>query len=116
MTKIEAAKLNPLGNFAVTMTGIAGLFYTTLLSKIVWGWFMVDKLFEVNYWEMFLGILIVRFIFGTNNAGMLSMRINEKLGKESTSKRITRIVGNYLGMTMLFGIFFIVKLIISYYS
>lgn len=116
MTNIESVKSNPIEDFTVTMTGFIGLFYTALLSKVVWGWFMVDKLFEVTYWEMFLGILVVRFIFGTNNVGILSVRVNEELGKEVATKRITRIIGSLIGTTLLFGIFFVVKMIISYYS
>src|SRR5690606_16310538 len=116
MTEVKQTKTKPAESFMLWIMSIGTLFYTAFLGKIVWGWFLAEKLFTVGYWELFLGIIAVRFIFGINKGSDADLRMNEKFGVDNIEKRLGRGFGYLLGYTTVFGILFIVKLIISYYS
>lgn len=90
--------------------------YFTLLYVTVWNWFLSDKLFVVGYWEMFLGVIIIRYIFGTHIGNFTNMRLDKAIGEEKASGKLVNlfIVATY--RTIFFGVLYVVHLMISYYS
>lgn len=96
--------------------GFLSMMYFTLLGKALWDWFLVDRFFELTYWELFLGVVVVRFILLGSRLGSIETRMDNQVGKLQFLEQTMRTVGNAIGGTMIFGILFIINLIISYYS
>lgn len=116
MKENKQTQSNPIEGFAMTVLGFIGLMYLTLLYKAVWNWFLADKLFEVGYWELLLGVLVVRFIILGTGITRLKVRLDEKLGKPKFQERFVSWVGALAGETATFIILFIINLVVSYYS
>jgi len=108
--------VNSLKSIGLFTIGIASSLYLTLLYKITWNWFLADKLFEVGYWELFLGLVIFRYMILDGSTTALNSRMNEKFGRRSYSVRVGNLIGRTTVNTTIFGILYVIHLMISYYS
>lgn len=85
--------------------------YSTFLFKILWDWFLENKLFEIGYWELYLGLMLFRcMLLGTSGVSA-SIRLNKEIGREPISDRLSLIFSKGLFNTLIFGLFYIVKLV-----
>lgn len=92
---------------------VTAMFYFTLLYKITWGWFLADRLFEVGYWELFLGLIVVRFILLPMPSGTLLQRFEKEFGKLDFSTRMKNIFSTVAFNSFFFGILYVIYLIIN---
>lgn len=109
-------KLSFLQFLGLTIIDIPVILYSTLLYKIVWGWFLVDKFFEVGYWELFLGLVALRFMIAGAGANMERMRLEKVIGSPSFEDWITHLLSKVFVNTAFFGILYVINLMINYYS
>lgn len=116
MKQKNATKLSFLQFLGLTIIDIPVILYSTLLYKIVWGWFFVERFFEVGYWELFLGLVVLRFMVAGAGANMNKMRLEKELGSPSFEEWITHIFTKVFVNTVFFGILYIINLMINYYS
>ena len=90
--------------------------YFTLLYMTVWNWFLSDRFFTVGYWEMFLGVIVIRYIMNSYTGSKAIVRLDREIGKQSYATQTTDLFSIAIVRTLTFGILYIVHLMISYYS
>lgn len=106
-----------VGVFLNLFLTVGAIFYKAWLALIVWNWFLADKLFDLTYWGMFLGLFIVGF-FTSGFLGKLDTK--EKIDYSSGVKivlpvsTVTRnLIGSLFLNTLAFGIIWLVYVIIT---
>src|SRR6185312_9046978 len=95
-----------LKSIGLISVGVVSSLYLTLLYKITWNWFFADKFFEVGYWELFLGLVIFRYMTLDGSTTALNSRMNEKFGRRSYSVRVGNLIGRTTVNTTIFGILY----------
>lgn len=92
------------------------VFYSTFIYQKVWNWFIASYLFQIGYWEMMLGAAVIGFIAVPRKRYSEVKKFNEKIDKLSFTEKLEDRVSDLILTTMLFGIFFLIKLLITYFS
>lgn len=100
----------------LSVMSVATVFYATFVYQKVWNWFMTSYFFTVGYWEMMLGMMIAKFIFSPKRSYNEIKEFNEKIDKLSFSEKFENKMFNLFMITLGFGLFFLIKLLITYFS
>lgn len=100
----------------LSLMTVTTIFYATFVYQKVWNWFMTSYFFTVGYWEMMLGMMIAKFIFSPKRSYNEIKEFNEKIDKLSFSEKLENKMFNLMMITFGFGLFFLVKLLIMYFS
>lgn len=91
-------------------------FYSTFIYQKVWNWFVASYLFSIGYWEMMLGTMIISFIATPRRSYSEIKETNEKIDKLSFIEKLENRMFGLLLVTLKFGLFFLVKLLATYFS
>lgn len=94
----------------------AMLLYFIFIYQTVWNWFIADFLFPLTYLQMFIGVVLARFIFLPSKKQSKMKKLTEEEKNESFAVKLDDTVYAIASTTMAFGILFVARLIISYYG
>lgn len=103
-------------NLILSSMTIATVFYATFVYQKVWNWFIASYFFSIGYWEMMLGAMITRFIFSSKRSYSEIKEFNEKIDNLSFNDKFENKMFNLFMFTLGFGLFFLIKLLITYFS
>lgn len=109
-------KLSTGEKFTLSLLTVATIFYATFVYQKVWNWFMASYFFTVGYCEMMLGMMIAKFIFSPKRSYNEIKEFNEKVDKLPFSEKFENKMFNLFMITLGFGLFFLIKLLIVYFS
>lgn len=98
------------------LLSIGAILYSTFVYQKVWNWFIASYLFSISYWEMMLGVMIIRFIVIPKRSYSEIRELTEKADSLSFVEKLENRIFSLFLFTLALGLFFSIKLLFTYFS